>query len=396
MTLESNLRQHIIETTAGGRGRPASEVSRWYKQTIFTGKAALDEGLVDVLGYRDEAKSAFFTAIGKNFDRIDWDDFSHEAKRKEREKGLLLNKDGIALIEFAGEIVDSGDEDTITPKNVRKRTQWAEKEDRVKAVVIRISSPGGSMAAADLMWADIAKLAKKKPVIVSMGNYAASGGYYIATPAKRIFADAATITGSIGVYGMFPNAQHVKEKWGVSFHMITGSDRRALLNLGQQSSSFDMTLIETMINDAYDTFLGKVAAGRGFSVEKAHSLGQGRVYTGLEAHKNGLVDEIGGLQKAINYAAKEAGISNEALPVIYRYKGGRFSIKACLVDPEGCIQQLEAGAKLVKNRLFRPKTLDSKINHLIQSQMRKTITQKTSVMAMWPGYYSQKFSSAKY
>jgi protease-4 len=188
-----------------------------------------------------------------------------------------------------------GSADGITPDRMRRELLWAADEDDVKAVVLRVSSPGGSAVASDMIWNDVKSLAAKKPVVVSMGAYAASGGYYISAPATHVVAEPTTITGSIGVIGMLPNFAPFKDKYGVSFHAVTGTERVALVNPGKTPTDKDRELIGQAIDDTYKTFVGKVADGRSLEISKVEALAQGRVYTGIQALKLGLVDELGGL-----------------------------------------------------------------------------------------------------
>ena len=152
---------------------------------------------------------------------------------------------------------------------------WAADNRDVKAVVIRIASPGGSASASDYIWDRVRALNEKKPVIVSMGSVAASGGYYIASGARHIFADASTITGSIGVIGMLPNLEGMRDKWGVSFHTITQSNRANLLG-GRKMTPQDQMYMQNSVEDVYRTFKSRVAASRKMSMEKVEQLAQGR------------------------------------------------------------------------------------------------------------------------
>jgi ClpP class serine protease len=183
-----------------------------------------------------------------------------------------------------------------------------------------------------------------------MGAYAASGGYYIAAPAKRLIAEPTTVTGSIGVIGMLPSAQAVEDKWGVSFHLISSSDRKDMLNLGSRASAEDKALLDNIIAHVYRTFTKKVAEGRHMPIEKVEIIAQGRVYTGLQAKELGLVDDIGGIDDAFRAAKELAGFDVNKLYPILRYQEGGFRLSDCLRRPSHlrkCLKDAGKGTHLL-------------------------------------------------
>ncbi len=319
-SMEAALRQHWIESVAKGRGKEPAEVESWLKQSLFTASDAITMGIIDGTGYKETEDKEHTLR-----------DFLNATEGSESaEKGA----GGIALIEARGEIVlhDSDGGDVIAPLTLRDEIIWARDEDDVKAVVLRIDSPGGSATASDIIWGELNDLVRTKPVIVSMGEVAASGGYYIAAPAQEIFAEPTTITGSIGVFGVMPNFEAFRDKYGVSFHVVTGSDRAALLDPGRKSTAFDKALLESGIDQVYRVFLDRVASGRKLKLEDVEKLAQGRVYTGKEALDLKLVDALGGIQDAFRAAKKRAGFDPDKLYPVLRYEDD-FDLSRCLTSP---------------------------------------------------------------
>jgi protease-4 len=390
-SMQSSLLDHIVDLVGKGRGKDESTVRGWFKKSLFTPEEAQRSGIVDQLGYLPrEDKPA------DSEDRLHLDDYLAATKRDPEQKELVSDKGGIALITATGEIHMSsqasgptGSDDGINPKDMRKELLWALDNEDVKAVVLRISSPGGSATASDMIWHDINSLAAVKPVIVSMGAYAASGGYYIAAPAQRIYAEPTTITGSIGVIGMLPSAEAFADKWGVNFHMVSSSDRRQLLNLGSKASAEDKALLEKNIASVYRTFTRKVAEGRKMPVEKVEAIAQGRVYTGLQAKEIGLVDEIGGLDVALRKAKELAGFDTGKLYPVLHYEGESFSLSECLRSPSRMAECLRrSGGKMAApmTRLIA----NEEGPQAIATQVARWATSPGAdrAMTLWTGYLS--------
>jgi len=224
-----------------------------------------------------------------------------------------LSKPNIAIILADGEISVDGEE--LTSNNVAKYIREARLDENIKTIVLRVNSPGGSALASDIIWREVVLANKAKKIIVSMGDVAASGGYYIATAASTIFAEPTTITGSIGVFGIIPyTGKFFEEKLGMTFDKIK-TNRHASLSLNQKLSNEELILIQKQVDKIYSDFLSKVASGRKMDIARVHRYARGRVWTGNEAQKIGLVDELGGLNDAINFAAKKAKIKK----IIPRY-----------------------------------------------------------------------------
>ena len=255
-SVERSMREQMVRLIAQGRKKQDSEVFLWLKESFFTPAKAKELGIVDELAYLPHVN------FDSGVDRL-LDDYMDDGSISERlKRGYSLRPDeGLGFIEAVGDIVTYADSDrAITPDAMTEELFWALENNDVKAVVLRIASPGGRADVADYIWDKVRILNQKKPVIVSMGSVAASGGYYIAVGGSHIFADASTITGSIGVIGMLPNLEGMREKWGVSFHTVTQSNRSNILS-GKKMTPQDQSYMQSTVEDVYRTFKSRVAAG---------------------------------------------------------------------------------------------------------------------------------------
>lgn len=267
---------------------------------------ALQNKLIDKIAYIDQYQNGIKKALD-----IKYDDDINEIEILDYIKDVNLNikkvsaKDQIAVIFAQGEIQGGeGNITTIGEGSINRALKEARKNDKIKAVVLRVNSPGGSALTSDIIWREIELTKKVKPVIVSMGDVAASGGYYIACNANKIFAEPGTITGSIGVFGMVPNFKKVADKFGVNAEAVKTHENAAGYSVFEEMSpKYKQTLTES-IEIIYDTFISRVAAGRKMDKAKVDEIAQGRVWTGTMAKQLGLVDELGSLDDAIAYAAK--------------------------------------------------------------------------------------------
>ncbi len=269
--------------------------------------------LVDKLLYTNEVKGEI-----KKMLKIDADESFPQLTLKDMEnvKGKKKEGDQVAVYYAYGDIVDSdtGDmtdqEHSIVATKVCKDLEKLAEDDDVKAVVLRVNSPGGSAYASEQIWHAMMNLKAKKPVVVSMGGYAASGGYYISCPANYIIAEPTTITGSIGIFGMFPDFSGLlTEKMGIKFDEVKTNKHAAFGTMSRPFNAEEMALLEQYIDRGYQLFRKRVADGRKQSVEAIEEIAQGRVWLANDALKNKLVDEIGSLDKAIEKAANLAKLS---------------------------------------------------------------------------------------
>ncbi len=277
-----------------------------------TPELAKAEKLVDVVAYED----VYHDAIKKIL-KVDKDDNYNKISILDYTRKMVTTsedfeiKDKIAIIYAQGEIMSGeGDVNTIGEGSMRRSLIEARKDKDVKAIVLRINSPGGNALTSDLIWREIELTKKVKPVVVSMGDYAASGGYYIACNANTIFAENNTITGSIGVFGILPNFSQLATKIGVHTEQVKTNKNAAeyspFVPLDEKLKAVTLESVEHI----YKTFVAHVAQGRKMSFAQVDSIGQGRVWSGSQALKVGLVDKIGGLDDALKEAAKLAKIKS--------------------------------------------------------------------------------------
>jgi protease-4 len=265
--------------------------------------------LLDEVMYRDEVMAKISAKVGiEKDDELEMESFEKYARKKFRQDQVLAKKDkpNIAVILAEGGVAVDGD--GLTSKEICKLFQDVRKNKSIKTVVFRINSPGGSALASEEIWREVYLTNKKMKVIVSMGDVAASGGYYIATPASMIFAEPTTITGSIGVFGMIPyTGRMFEEKLGMTFDRAQ-TNKHAIMSTNKKLTSEELTLIQSEVDDIYDLFLQRVAKGRKMTKEQVNVIARGRVWTGTDALRIGLVDKLGGIEEAIAYAAKDAKI----------------------------------------------------------------------------------------
>jgi protease-4 len=227
-------------------------------------------------------------------------------------KPNTVSTNRIAVLVADGEIVDGkGKEGQVGGEDFAKEVRKLRKDEKVKAIVLRINSPGGSALASDVMWRELILAKKEKPLIISMGDLAASGGYYIACMGDRIFAQPNTITGSIGVFGLIPSAKKLlNDKLGITTDRVSVTKHGALTIGTNPLDEEEKAMIQRSIEHTYSEFKERVADGRKRDTAYIESIAQGHVYTGEQGIKLGLVDEIGGLDDAITYAAKQANLKD--------------------------------------------------------------------------------------
>ena len=301
--------------------------------------------LIDGVKYRDEIIELLHKKIGLNQEEeIELVSFEKYAKEKFLNNQTIIQTEepNIAVILAEGDISTNGN--GLTSENICKLFQDARKNKSIKTVVFRINSPGGSALASDEIWREVKLTNAKKKVIVSMGDVAASGGYYIAAPAESIFAEPTTITGSIGVFGMIPYiGKMLENKLGLTFDRAA-SNSHTVLTLNKKLTDYELAIIQNEVNDIYAQFLSRVAEGRGMTTKQVNVVARGRVWTGRDALKIGLVDQLGGIDDAINYAAKKAKIKDKKILYYPKLKKEKFEdILEALEDGEN---STEASSKI--------------------------------------------------
>lgn len=282
--------------------------------TIQTPSQAVSFGLIDKMTYEDVMITSIKNKIGvkgkKDLNIIKAGQYKYKIKKDED-----AHENRIALIYAVGEIMDGeGNDETIGSVTLSKAIAKAREDKHVKAIVLRVNSPGGSSLASDIIMREIELCKGVKPVIVSMGDVAASGGYYISAPADSIVALPNTITGSIGVFGLFPNMQGLlNDKMGLTFESVKTGKYSDFGRVDRPLSEVDRLYLQTMVNRIYDDFTGVVERGRNLDSATVESLAQGRVWTAGDALSRKLIDCFGGLDDAIKIAAYKAGIKDYAV-----------------------------------------------------------------------------------
>lgn len=279
---------------------------------VSNAKKALELKFVDGLAYKDEILSKLRSKTDKaEKDKIEQVTLSKYTNAKVGEDSKSKNK--VAVIYAVGEIAGGdGSDNSIGSEGLSKTIRKAREDDKIKAIVMRVNSPGGSALASEIIRREVELAKNEKPFIISMGNVAASGGYWISTNADYIFSDANTITGSIGVFGVIPNMQKLfNNKFGITFDRAMTNNNADFIDVMQPLSPFQEAKIQQEVAEIYNDFTSLVASTRNLRQTFVDSIGQGRVWTGTDALEIGLVDEIGGIEKAIAYAAEKAELGSD-------------------------------------------------------------------------------------
>lgn len=310
-----SMYSHFLTNIAKSRKLSADELRNTANNALVqTARDAFAYKLVDGLKYKDEVLTELKALSGiaqtKDLRSVSIGDYTPQ--EEDSKAGNSSNR--IAIVYALGEIVSGeGSNETMGSENVSKAIRQARLDKKVKAVVLRINSPGGSSLASDVIWREVELTKKVKPVMVSMGDVAASGGYYIACAADSIFAQPNTITGSIGVFAVIPNMKKFfNNKLGITFDEVK-TGKLSAISLTRPLTDAERLLLQKEVNHIYQTFTQKVADGRKKRQSYIDSIGQGRVWTGAEAINIGLVDRLGNIDDAVKSAAKKAGIKEYKL-----------------------------------------------------------------------------------
>jgi protease-4 len=313
---------HVLTTISEARGISQEQLNQIADNLSGNiAMDALDNKLVDGLMFRDELSDTLKALAGISTDKdINYVSMTKYSNVSDPDKKVSA-KNKIAVIYASGTIVmGKGNENNIGGNNYADIIRKQRLDTSVKAIVLRVNSPGGNATASDIMWREIELATRTKPVVISMGNYAASGGYYISAPATKIYANPTTISGSIGVFGLLPNAGKLMEqKLGISTETVNTNRHSDFPSIYRPMNSYEKEVMQLSVEKVYSDFVDKVAEGRKMNSESVDKIGQGRVWSGFSAIKIGLIDEIGGLNDAIEGAARLAeleGYSIRELPVI--------------------------------------------------------------------------------
>ena len=323
---ESDL--NVIADTLGGRTPNFAKLS----------------GLVDDVVFYDQYENKLANALElKKDDKINYSSLDDYVKYSNK-KTLKSGDDKIAVVFAQGEIFyGEGGPNIIGQGIINEALIKAREDDKVKAIVLRVNSPGGSALTSDIIWREVELAKKVKPVIVSMGNVAASGGYYIAAGANKIFAEPTTITGSIGVFGTVPNLTELADNVGINAEQVGTNKNAVEYSLFEPMQESFKNQVQESIEETYETFLQRVSQGRGMTMAQVDSVAQGRVWSGTEALETGLVDELGNLDDAISAAAEMAEIDTYGVKKFPKYKSGF----------ERFMEDLEGASVKIKENLLK-------------------------------------------
>lgn len=351
-----DINAEMLKAVAESRGIAIDSMTKInQKMLVREPEDAVSYGLATALKYEDEIYALLREKLGLEEDddipTINATDLGAAAKSKN-----ITSKNRIAVILAEGEIVDGNANGVISSEKYAKEIRKARKDDDIKAIVLRVNSPGGSILASEVIWREMKKAQETKPVIVSMGEVAASGGYYISSPAETIVAQPNTITGSIGIFGMWFNVQElINEKLGVTTDVVTTGELSDFMNPTRELTEVERNIIQKSIEQGYETFISRVAEGRKMTPEEVKEVASGRVWTGNQALERGLVDELGGLDRAIEIAAEKVEAGEDYRVIYYPSQKPWFEelmselennvqlriLKAQLGEQFGLYQQIE-------------------------------------------------------
>jgi len=319
--LLESVAEQIADGIAAGRGKTAEQARNLFARGPFLARQALEEGLVDELGYRDEVYDAVRKAAGAEASLLFLQRYqrSHALAGVQRRIQHGPRERFVAMI-YANGPIRSGRSSRgpvggngLGSDTISAALRAAAADDHARAVVLRVNSPGGSATASDTIWREVVRVrAAGKPVVVSMGDVAASGGYYIAAPADVIVAQPGTLTGSIGVILAKPVLADLFGRAGVNSEVIAQGDNATMFSLSRPFTEDEWARINVWLDALYADFTQKVAEGRRLDIGRVHELARGRVWTGADAVTNGLADEAGGLRDAIAIARRRGGLSPDA------------------------------------------------------------------------------------
>lgn len=346
LTYMGSLWNHMLKGISEKRNLTVEQLNELADevQTFKKGEKAVESGLVDAAKYKDQVLDDLREIAGiegtEGVPVIGVPDYA-----KVPAKGKKFSRNKIAVIYASGEIgmsMSLGD-DFIDGEKLGKEIRKVRQDSSYKAIVLRVNSPGGAVFDSETIWREVKLAAEEKTLVVSFGDVAASGGYYIACPADKIVASPNTITGSIGIFGTIPNfGELLNDKLGITTDVVKTNKNSDLLTLTRPMTDYERQMLQTMIEEGYDTFISHVAEGRGMTKEQVDEIGQGRVWSGENAMGIGLVDEFGGLKDAVALAAEMEGleeyrtVSLPALPNPFEefFKTGGNNVRARFLKNE--------------------------------------------------------------
>jgi len=362
-SLVDDLYTQLVDAMATGRNMGARDVRERLDRGPFLGREALAEGLVDSLAYEDEAETALRRACD-DAKVIDFQDYFVRRGREVHAEVLRQGRASLAMLSLGGTVKMgdsvSGPEGAAAcgaASFTRDLKEVRERKD-ISAVVLRVSSPGGSGLASDLIWREVSRTREVKPVVVSFGDVAASGGYYVGVAGSPIFAEGGTLTGSIGVVAGKANLNGLYRRVGITKETVSRGRHAALHSSYIPLTDEDRERLRVQAEGFYRDFVAKVASGRKLSEQAVDEAGEGRVWTGRQAWARGLVDQLGGLEQALEEARRLVGIPEGEMVAVERYPKPRrlFRLSFDLSRPRGQLSELLTQASswqfLVSERLW--------------------------------------------
>lgn len=362
-TFINSIWTEITKTIARNRGISDTEVNMYADSGLFLDDAqtAVHHKLIDSLVYDSDMKEIIEKRVGKDYNSLTMKDMKLTTPNKE------YSKNRIAIVYAVGEIDGSNKNEGIDSEDISEDLLDIADNDKIKAVVLRINSPGGSAYGSEQIWKAISVVKSKKPIVVSMGDYAASGGYYIACNTDRIFAQPTTLTGSIGIFGIFPNIGGLTDKLGIKFDNVKTNKYSDFGATYRPMNTEERAILQRYINNGYELFTKRCAEGRNMNIDSLKAIAEGRIYSGTDAMRLGLVDEMGGLEEAIAFAAKKANISDYTIKYYPSVKSW--------IEQISDIFSTSVEERIVKSRLGE--------NYLIFRAIQKAQT-TTGIRAMMP------------
>ena len=338
----------MLEDVSASRNIPINTLNRYADQAIMLDSAQrfVESNFVDTLLYKNEVEGYLKAELGidpkKPISTLSVADATNINKNTPKDKSGNI----IAVYYACGDIDGTGKENNIRSGKVINDLKRLREDENVKAVVLRVNSPGGSAYGSEQIWHEVHLLKQQKPVIVSMGDYAASGGYYISCAADSIIAQATTLTGSIGIFGIVPNLKGLTDKIGINVDIVKTNQYSDFAFPVRPMNDEEKGIMQMNINQGYRLFIQRCAEGRSMSPEAIEKVAEGRVWTGAEAKKLGLVDKIGGIDSAIEMASGMAGIDGYTI-IEYPEKKSFFAS----IMEDGIVQHLEA--QIIRNGIGR-------------------------------------------
>ena len=343
LTYVGSIWSHVLNNISADRGIPVEKLNSIADNlTGYVAQGAFESGLVDGLLYHDQLIDTLKVRSGLTPD----DKIAlvpiHKYTKVPESKKTPFQKNKISVVYASGSIVNGkGNENNIGGDAFRDVIRKERKDSTVKAIVLRVNSRGGSAIASDMIWRELELAAKDKPVVISMGNYAASGGYFIAAPGTKVMASPTTITGSIGVFGLIPNTGKLMEqKLGVTYETVETNSNSDFPSVYRSMNTVEKEAMQRSIEVIYSDFVNKVSAGRKMTFNEVDSIAQGRVWSGSDAMRIGLVDSFGGLTDAVAEAGRLAGLE-------------AWSLRELPVSEDPFLKMISQFGAEIKNRILK-------------------------------------------